>query len=489
MEKLRPGDPEQLGPYTMIARLGSGGMGVVFLGSKGSKRVAVKVVRSSFLDNPSLRTRFEREIETLKKLKSDHVAAYLDSDTEGELAWHAVEFINGPTLKERVEDEGPMSPDEWRAFYEHLRTALSDIHSFGVTHRDLKPSNIILSETGLKLIDFGIAHDSEATSITSIGMVSGSPAWLSPEQLDGSEVTSGSDLFSAGSILVFAAMGRSPWGDETTLTVPLTYQRIISRDLRIDGLSPGVRDAILPLMSESPGARYFPRGPSGPQPTASQGSVDQPVAKEPTQEKPESNVSRRADQSVARTTAKDAGERSKTVLSTRRKHGVLGALGKGRIWAIAIIIAAVVIGILGAQRSDPDRRLAESSDGSSLSNPEDNTSAYAAELTVAYDTFGGDMSTAFVVKATGSFAERLDYVMITQIDKPGAPANFPGSEGLDRCGPRFELVRQPTAIKDTKFFTRTCGGLAIESGTATIRYYYNDGSSFEETQSFIASGF
>jgi serine/threonine protein kinase len=257
MEKLRPGDPEQLGPYTLIARLGSGGMGVVFLGSQGSRRVAVKVVRSSFIDDPSLRTRFAREIDTLKKLKSQHVAAYLDSDTEGDLAWHAVEFINGPTLKEQIDQDGPMGPDEWWAFYENLRRALSDIHSFGVTHRDLKPSNIILSDTGLKLIDFGIAHDTEATSITTIGTVAGSPAWLSPEQLEGTDLGPGSDLFSAGSILVYAALGRSPWGSETPTTVPAVFERIRSLDFRLEGLNPEFEPAVKALLQITPASREF----------------------------------------------------------------------------------------------------------------------------------------------------------------------------------------------------------------------------------------
>lgn len=232
-------------------------MGVVFLGSKGSKRVAVKVVRSSFLDNPSLRTRFEREIATLKKMRSESVAEYLDSDVEGELAWHAVEFINGPTLKERIEHDGPMSPDEWWVFYESLRTALSDIHALGITHRDLKPSNIILSETGIKLIDFGIAQDSDATSITNTGTVTGSSAWLSPEHLEGTELGPASDLFAAGSILVYAAKGTSPWGDETTMTVPVAFQRILSLDLRLDGLNPDFEPAVRALLRADPNKRTF----------------------------------------------------------------------------------------------------------------------------------------------------------------------------------------------------------------------------------------
>ena len=257
MDPLASEDPRQLGPFKLIARLGSGGMGVVFLGSKGSQRVAVKVMRSSFLDSPNLKTRFQREIDTLKKLKSPYVARYLDSDIEGELAWHAVEFVNGPTLKERIEHDGPMNAEDWAQFYDQLRQALSDIHSAGVVHRDLKPSNLILSESGLKIIDFGISHDSDATSLTTTGMVAGSPAWLSPEQLEGTEIGPGSDLFSAGSILVFAALGRSPWGNETTMSVPVAYQKILSRDFQLEGLSEPARDAVTALCEEHPMNRRF----------------------------------------------------------------------------------------------------------------------------------------------------------------------------------------------------------------------------------------
>lgn len=258
MDPLVESDPRQLGPYKIIARLGSGGMGVVFLGSKGSQRVAVKVMRSSFLDSPTLKTRFEREIATLKKIYSPFVAKYLDSDIEGDLVWHAVEFVNGPTLKEKIENDGPLNEGDWWALYSQMREALKDVHRLGVVHRDLKPANIILSETGVKLIDFGISQDTEATSLTSTGMVAGSPAWLSPEQLEGTEVGPGSDVFSTGSILVYAALGRSPWGNETTMTVPVAYKKILSFDFDLDRLPSAYKDAVSPLLLKKASERTFP---------------------------------------------------------------------------------------------------------------------------------------------------------------------------------------------------------------------------------------
>ena len=256
MEKLRQGDPESIGPYSIIARLGAGGMGVVFLATRGAERVALKVVRSSFLDDPSLRTRFEREIETLKKVSSPFVAKIIDSSIEGEIAWHAVEFVNGPTLRELVDANGPLSSNNWWALASQLQKAVEAIHELRIVHRDIKPSNIIMSETGPKLIDFGISQDSEATSLTGTGMVAGSPAWLSPEQLEGSEIGAGSDLFSVGSVLTFAATGRSPWGDETSLSVPVMYKRILSGDSFTE-VPAEFLEAVSALMEAEPRNRRF----------------------------------------------------------------------------------------------------------------------------------------------------------------------------------------------------------------------------------------
>lgn len=268
MDRLRPDDPDTIGPYRLIARLGSGGMGVVFLGTKDTERVAIKVVRHSFLDDPSLRIRFEREIDTLRKVSSPHVAAMVDSSTEGDFAWHAVEFVNGPTLRERIHSKGPLPEDQWWALARQLADALASVHELGIVHRDIKPANIIMSETGPKLIDFGISQDSDATSLTMTGLVAGSPAWLSPEQLEGTPVTAGSDLYSLGSVLVFAATGKSPWGDETSMSVPVVYQKILSGETSFEGLTAKQRELIEALHDPSPEKRRFVSLDSNPSPTA-----------------------------------------------------------------------------------------------------------------------------------------------------------------------------------------------------------------------------
>ncbi len=258
MDRLRQNDPETIGPYKLIARLGAGGMGVVFLGTKGVERVAIKVVRHSFLDDPALNARFQREIETLTRIDSPHVARIVDSSIDGDFAWHAVEFINGPTLRELIDTNGPLPEDDWWKLAEQLGNTLSAVHSPGIIHRDIKPANIIMSDTGPKIIDFGIAHDDDATSLTTTGAVAGSPAWLSPEQLEGTDITPGSDLYSLGSVLVFAATGRSPWGDETSMSVPVVYQKILSGQPNLDGLSARQKTLIEALQNSDPSTRSLP---------------------------------------------------------------------------------------------------------------------------------------------------------------------------------------------------------------------------------------
>lgn len=257
VEPLRSGDPEVIGEYKLVARLGAGGMGVVFLGTRGADRVAIKVMRSSFFDDPSLRTRFEREIDTLKRVRSPYVAQYSDSALEQDFAWHAVEFVNGPTLREWIDARGPLPEEQWWELAEQLKLALDSIHAMGIVHRDVKPSNIIMSDQGAKLIDFGISQDSEATSVTTTGMVAGSPAWLSPEQLEGATVLAGSDLYSVGSVLVFAGTGRSPWGNEKSMSIPVIYQKILTGEVNFDGLNSEQRKLVEALQRKNPLERSF----------------------------------------------------------------------------------------------------------------------------------------------------------------------------------------------------------------------------------------
>jgi hypothetical protein len=189
-------------------------MGIVYMGTNGTRAAAIKVVRDFLLEDPASRTRIAREVETLQRVKSEFVAEIVGSDVNGNPAWIATDYVDGPSLKTLVEKEGPLRHDEWVAFAKGFLSAVAAVHSVGVVHRDIKPSNILISKSGPKLIDFGISFTNDATSLTGTGMVAGTPAWLAPEQFLGREITVAVDNFAAGSTLMYAATGKVPWGAE-----------------------------------------------------------------------------------------------------------------------------------------------------------------------------------------------------------------------------------------------------------------------------------
>lgn len=230
MQTLHKNDPKSIGPFKLVARLGSGGMGIVYLATRGTESVALKVLNSATLENPLARTRFKKEIQTLRQIDSKFVAKVVDSQVNAENAWLAVEFVNGPDLKALVEDKGPLPFDQWISLAQGLLSGLEAIHAEGVIHRDIKPGNILITEYGPKIIDFGISQDMDSTSLTTTGSFAGSPAWLSPEQIDGAKLTPATDLFSAGSVLHYAASGVSPWGNQNTSATSVVFNNILTKE-------------------------------------------------------------------------------------------------------------------------------------------------------------------------------------------------------------------------------------------------------------------
>jgi serine/threonine protein kinase len=252
MKPLSSSDPRVVGSWVLVGRLGSGGMGVVYLGEKGSSRVAIKVVRASFLDDASLKSRVIREIAVLRRIKSFNVASIIEADVSSEFAWFASEFVDGPNLKEFVEFSGPLSFYQWLFLAEGLFEAFDAIHQQNVIHRDVKPTNILIGPDGPKVIDFGIALTDEATSLTSTGLVAGSPAWLSPEQINDRTVNKASDLFSLGSVLTYAATGNSPWNKENTTKTAVIFHRILTEKPNISNLNEFQKDLVSKLLSKNP---------------------------------------------------------------------------------------------------------------------------------------------------------------------------------------------------------------------------------------------
>ena len=238
-------DPRHVGPWTIHSRLGAGGMGVVFYASSpGYEGAALKVIRPGLLDAPATRDRFRREVAILRSVHDAHISEFLAADLESEPAWLAIEYVAGPTLRDEIADNGPLSEDEWWKLARGMAQALAVLDKHRITHRDLKPGNVILGEHGPELIDFGIAHPEDATSLTATGLVTGSPSWLSPEQATLEPTGPPSDIFALGSLLAYAATGRPPFGEGASVAVLMS---IATREPDLVGIDPN-RSALLQRM-------------------------------------------------------------------------------------------------------------------------------------------------------------------------------------------------------------------------------------------------
>jgi serine/threonine protein kinase len=258
---LREGDPSWIGRYRLTARLGSGGMGVVYLGVAGDGgHAAVKVLREELADDTEFRARFRREVSALTRVRGRYTVGVIEADTESRVPFIATEYADGPSLAEHVSTMGPLHPDVVYRLAVALAEALSVIHAAGVTHRDLKPANVLLTATGPKVIDFGIAQTMDGASITSTGIAIGSPGFMAPEQITG-RAGQLADIFAWGLTVAFAASGQPPFG--TGPTEAIMY-RILhdAPDIAAvpGGLRPLVEAALVKDPDRRPGAQDVLRG-------------------------------------------------------------------------------------------------------------------------------------------------------------------------------------------------------------------------------------
>ncbi len=253
MEELQAGDPPQIGPYLLLGRLGAGGMGQVFLGrSPGGRLVAVKVIRAELAGDPGFRARFAREVAAARKVSGVFTAAVVDADPAAPLPWLVTAFVTGLSLAEAVGEYGALPVASVLALAAGLAEGLGAVHAAGVVHRDLKPSNVLLAADGPRVIDFGISRAVDATQMTRTGMVIGSPAFMSPEQVEGGAVGPASDVFSLGAVLVFAATGEGPFGRGAPTA--LMY-RVVHGTPRLDRLPGPVRPLAERCLAKDPGQR------------------------------------------------------------------------------------------------------------------------------------------------------------------------------------------------------------------------------------------
>ncbi|GLY78879.1 WD40 repeat domain-containing serine/threonine protein kinase [Actinoallomurus iriomotensis] len=270
VDALSPDDPRQIGPYRLEGRVGAGGMGQVYLGtSPGGRKVAVKVIQPELANAPQFRARFTREVEAARRVGGFHTAHVVDADPGAEAPWLVTAFIPGPTLQEAVKQRGPLPPEAAARLGAGLAEGLAAIHQCGLVHRDLKPGNIIMADDGPRIIDFGVARALDATSLTATGSVIGTYAYMSPEQIRADRTDPASDVFSLGSVLVFAATGRSPFDAPTVAAI---VHRILHDRPALGGLSGDLRSVLAACLAKEPTdrpaaqslpARFTGLGPGG----------------------------------------------------------------------------------------------------------------------------------------------------------------------------------------------------------------------------------
>ncbi|MFI6439369.1 PQQ-binding-like beta-propeller repeat protein [Streptomyces sp. NPDC050759] len=256
---LRENDPESVGGYRIESRIGTGGMGVVYLGRSASGRaVAVKVVHTRYADNPEFRARFRQEIAAARRVSGAFTAPVVDADPEAERPWMATAFVPGRTLADRVDESGPLGWPALRRLGTELAEALREIHRAEVVHRDLKPSNVLLLESegddgAVRVIDFGISRAADSDVRTQTGMVMGSPPFMAPEQFSRPhEVGSAVDVFSLGAVLVYAATGHSPFEAENAY---LAAYNTVHGEPRLGGLPEQLRPLVSRCLAKEPADR------------------------------------------------------------------------------------------------------------------------------------------------------------------------------------------------------------------------------------------
>ncbi|MBE3008738.1 transporter substrate-binding domain-containing protein [Microbispora sp. NEAU-D428] len=249
---LQPGDPTRLGPFVLSGRLGEGGQGVVYFGQdQAGERAAVKLLHVKFSGDATARSRFARELRAAQRVASFCTARVLAADLQGDTPYIASEFIDGRSLREAVEADGPLTGSGLERLAVGTATALTAIHQAGIVHRDFKPDNVLLAVDGPRVVDFGIARilDSTAT-ITSRAI--GTPAYMAPEQISGGKVGPPADVFSWASTIAYAATGDVVFGGNS---IAVVLNRILNHDIDTGMLPEPLGGVVRACLRKSPDER------------------------------------------------------------------------------------------------------------------------------------------------------------------------------------------------------------------------------------------
>ncbi|MFC4907205.1 serine/threonine-protein kinase [Actinomadura gamaensis] len=257
LDPLGAGDPGTVGPYPLLARLGAGSMGRVYLGRSAAGRlVAVKTVHAALADDPDFRERFAREVGAVRRVSGVYTAPVIAADADAPVPWLATAFVPAPSLERLVKAAGPLPVDAVRWLAAGCAEALESIHAAGLVHRDLKPSNVLVASDGPRVIDFGLARIAERAGMTLSRATVGTPAFMAPEQAHSTrDVTSASDVYSLGATLLYAATGHGPYPGRTVLEL---VAQLLGEDPDLAGLPPGLAELVGGCLARAPRARPTP---------------------------------------------------------------------------------------------------------------------------------------------------------------------------------------------------------------------------------------
>lgn len=253
MMRLRREDPRVVGSFRLHRRLGAGGMGVVYLGAdKRGQRVALKVIRPELAEDQEFRSRFAREVSAARRIRGGCTARLVAADLDADRPWFATQYVPGPSLHDKVAEGGTLPASEVAAIGSALADGLVAVHEAGVVHRDLKPSNILLSPKGPRIIDFGIAWSTGASTLTHVGTAVGSPGFLAPEQVRGAAVTPATDVFAFGATLAYAATADSPFGQGSS---EVMLYRVVHEEPDLSAVPDALAPLVYACLAKDPGDR------------------------------------------------------------------------------------------------------------------------------------------------------------------------------------------------------------------------------------------
>ncbi|WP_406318701.1 transporter substrate-binding domain-containing protein [Streptosporangium sp. NBC_01639] len=249
---LEAGEPRRLGPFRIVGRIGEGGQGIVYLGvNESGERAAIKLLHVKFSGDSVARSRFAREARAAQRVASFCTAGVVGVDLEGDAPYIASEYIEGRSLQEAVETDGPLRGTALQRLAIGTATALTAIHQAAIVHRDFKPDNVLIAADGPRVVDFGIARIVDSTgTITSRAI--GTPAYMAPEQISGADVGPHTDVFAWGATIVFAATGETAFAGNS---IAVVLNRILNHEVDVGAMPEPLRGVVRSALSKSPAAR------------------------------------------------------------------------------------------------------------------------------------------------------------------------------------------------------------------------------------------